>query len=54
MIPTQTHYGGGKHIWDLTPHDNVARWGQAFVIAEIMYLFWCQGGDSLAISYIEK
>lgn len=48
MVPTQTHWGGGKHLQDLGPSDDVSKWGQAFVVAEIMYLF-CIWGAKVSI-----
>ncbi|GAB7322231.1 hypothetical protein MBLNU13_g03230t2 [Cladosporium sp. NU13] len=52
MVPVQTSHGGGRHLVDLQdPAQELPRWGQAFFVAQIMYLItlW---GVKLSVAFL--
>jgi hypothetical protein len=52
MVPVQTSHGGGRHLADLpNPTQELPRWGQAFFVAQIMYLItlW---GVKLSVAFL--
>lgn len=52
MVPVQISHGGGHHLADLEdPAYDLPRWGQAFFIAQIMYLItlW---GVKLSVAFL--
>ena len=52
MVPVQISHGGGRHLVDLQdPAQELPRWGQAFFVAQIMYLItlW---GVKLSVAFL--
>lgn len=52
MVQVQTSHGGGRHLVDLpNPAQELPRWGQAFFVAQIMYLItlW---GVKLSVAFL--